>query len=109
MTRAEAKKGAHIPYRNNKLTMLMKDSLGGTAKTLMFVNISPSDYNFEETQTSLFYASRVKLITNDAQKNVESKEMGRLKAESAKMAASKDKLLAMLKAQGVDIDPAELD
>lgn len=39
--------------RNNKLTMLMQDSLGGNAKTLMFVNISPADYNCDETITSL--------------------------------------------------------
>lgn len=43
----------HIPYRNHKLTMLMSDSLGGTAKTLMFVNVSPTDYNIDETQSSL--------------------------------------------------------
>ncbi|CDJ38191.1 kinesin heavy chain-like protein, putative [Eimeria tenella] len=54
-----------IPYRNHKLTQLMSDSLGGTAKTLMFVNISPADYNVEETVTSLMYAARVKLITNE--------------------------------------------
>ena len=40
----------HIPYRNHKLTMLMSDSLGGTAKTLMFVNVSPADSNLDETQ-----------------------------------------------------------
>lgn len=40
----------HIPYRNHKLTMLMSDSLGGTAKTLMFVNVSPTDTNLDETQ-----------------------------------------------------------
>ncbi|XP_071845091.1 uncharacterized protein [Apostichopus japonicus] len=68
-----------IPYRNNKLTMLMQDSLGGNAKTLMFVNISPADYNAEETVVSLTYASRVKLITNDASKNADNKEIARLK------------------------------
>lgn len=57
-----------IPYRNNKLTQLMQDSLGGNAKTLMFVNFSPADYNADETATSLAYATRVKKITNNAAK-----------------------------------------
>ncbi|XP_072167094.1 uncharacterized protein [Diadema setosum] len=74
-----------IPYRNNKLTMLMQDSLGGNAKTLMFVNISPADYNAEETVISLTYASRVKLITNDASKNADNKEIARLKEIIAKL------------------------
>ncbi|XP_030832352.1 calmodulin-binding carboxy-terminal kinesin isoform X2 [Strongylocentrotus purpuratus] len=74
-----------IPYRNNKLTMLMQDSLGGNAKTLMFVNISPADYNAEETVISLTYASRVKLITNDASKNSDNKEIARLKDVIAKL------------------------
>ncbi len=43
----------HIPYRNHKLTMLMSDSLGGTAKTLMFVNVSPTNTNLDETQALL--------------------------------------------------------
>ncbi|XP_006814030.1 uncharacterized protein LOC100373912 [Saccoglossus kowalevskii] len=68
-----------IPYRNNKLTLLMQDSLGGNAKTLMFVNISPADYNADESVISLTYASRVKLITNEASKNADNKEIARLK------------------------------
>lgn len=52
----------HIPYRNHKLTMLMSDSLGGNAKTLMFVNVSPTDSNLDETQNSLQYATRVRTI-----------------------------------------------
>ncbi|EGZ09282.1 hypothetical protein PHYSODRAFT_525084 [Phytophthora sojae] len=78
-----------IPYRNNKLTQLMQDSLGGNAKTLMFVNISPADYNQEETVTSLTYASRVKLITNNANKNSESEQMNRLKAIIKQLRAGK--------------------
>lgn len=69
-----------IPYRNNKLTQLMQDSLGGNAKTLMFVNFSPADYNADETATSLSYAARVKKIVNNASKQAESEEVARLKA-----------------------------
>merc|ERR1740138_977663 len=54
-----------IPYRNHKLTQLMQDSLGGSAKTLMFVNISPSSSNTDETINSLKYASRARCIEND--------------------------------------------
>mmetsp|Transcript_30689 Transcript_30689/g.47874 ORF Transcript_30689/g.47874 Transcript_30689/m.47874 type:complete len:115 (+) Transcript_30689:2-346(+) len=54
-----------IPYRNHKLTMLMQDSLGGSAKTLMFVNISPCRSNAEETVNALRYASRARSIENE--------------------------------------------
>ena len=50
---ALASEQGHIPYRNHKLTMLMSDSLGGTAKTLMFVNVSPTNTNLDETQVLL--------------------------------------------------------
>ncbi|KAF8409844.1 hypothetical protein HHK36_002362 [Tetracentron sinense] len=71
--------GQHIPYRNHKLTMLMSDSLGGNAKTLMFVNVSPAESNLDETHNSLTYASRVRSIVNDPSKNVSSREVVRLK------------------------------
>lgn len=74
-----------IPYRNNKLTQVMQDSLGGNAKTLMFVNFSPADYNSDETVTSLNYASRVKKITNSAAKQAESEEVAKLKATIKKL------------------------
>merc|ERR1719253_2079172 len=54
-----------VPYRNHKLTQLMQDSLGGTAKTLMFVNISPASNNADETINALKYASRARSIDND--------------------------------------------
>lgn len=44
----------------------------------MFVNISPADYNCDETANSLVYATRVKSITNEAQKNSENKRVAEL-------------------------------
>uniref|UniRef100_A0A7S0WQ45 Kinesin motor domain-containing protein n=1 Tax=Chlamydomonas leiostraca TaxID=1034604 RepID=A0A7S0WQ45_9CHLO len=71
----------HIPYRNHKLTMLMSDSLGGNAKTLMFVNVSPTDGNLDETQNSLQYATRVRTIKNEARKDESNKDMLKLKKQ----------------------------
>lgn len=50
------KKTSFIPYRESKLTQLLADSLGGNTKTLMIANVSPSDFNFEETLSTLRYA-----------------------------------------------------
>jgi hypothetical protein len=62
----------HIPYRDNKLTYLMKDSLGGNSKTLLFVNISPADYNSQESMMSLMFGENAKHVQNDVHKNIES-------------------------------------
>eukprot|EP01062_Namystynia_karyoxenos_P005570 TRINITY_DN11935_c2_g1_i2.p1 TRINITY_DN11935_c2_g1~~TRINITY_DN11935_c2_g1_i2.p1 ORF type:complete len:639 (+),score=322.04 TRINITY_DN11935_c2_g1_i2:825-2741(+) len=77
--------GGFIPYRNNKLTLLMSDSLGGNAKTMMIAAVSPASYNIDESCNTLAYASNTKNITNDAQKHQESKEIARLKAIIVKL------------------------
>ncbi|KAK9748184.1 hypothetical protein RND81_02G041900 [Saponaria officinalis] len=56
----------HIPYRNSKLTQLLKDSLGGACNTVMIANISPSNFTFGETQNTLHWADRAKEIRNKA-------------------------------------------
>lgn len=94
---------SHIPYRNNKLTMLMSDSLGGNAKTLMFVNISPANYNGEETSQSLTYAARVKLITNEPSKNLETKEMTNLKSEVMMLTTERDRYRNALEKNGFNL------
>ncbi len=60
----------HIPYRNSKLTMLLKDSLGGNAKTMMIatVRLSPSFYS--QSLTALRYAARARHIKCNPTLNV---------------------------------------
>lgn len=52
----------HIPYRDSKLTRLLKFSLGGNCKTVMIVCISPSSQHYDETLNTLKYADRAKEI-----------------------------------------------
>ncbi|KAG5612774.1 hypothetical protein H5410_024055 [Solanum commersonii] len=60
------KEGAHIPYRDSKLTRLLQDSLGGNSKTVMIACVSPADTNAEETLNTLKYANRARNIQNKA-------------------------------------------
>merc|ERR1712048_449246 len=65
---ALTKNSKQIPYRNHRLTELMRDALGGTAKTLMFVNCSPAASNTDETINALKWAARAKKITKEVKK-----------------------------------------
>ena len=56
---AMARKSAHIPFRNSKLTAILKDCLGADSKTLMFLNINPSSSRLPETLRSLKFGSKV--------------------------------------------------
>lgn len=58
------RKSSHIPYRDAKITRLLKDSLGGSAKTVMMTCVSPSSSDFDESLNSLKYANRVRNIRN---------------------------------------------
>jgi kinesin family member 18/19 len=66
----DPRKTNHVPYRNSKLTRLLKFSLGGNCKTVMIVCVSPSSVHFDETQNTLRYANRAKNIQTKVTRNV---------------------------------------
>lgn len=66
----DPRKRNHVPYRNSKLTRLLKFSLGGNCRTVMIVCVSPSSVHFDETQNTLRYANRAKNIQTKVTKNV---------------------------------------
>lgn len=66
----DPRKHNHIPYRNSKLTRLLKFALGGNCKTVMIVCVSPSSQHFDETQNTLRYANRAKNIQTKVTRNV---------------------------------------
>lgn len=57
--RGPAATAVHVPFRNSRLTMLLRDSLGGDSKTLMFANVSPLQEHLGETLSTLRFASKV--------------------------------------------------
>ena len=59
----KSKKNQHVPYRDSKLTRLLRDSLSGTSVSAMLCAISPSADQFEETLNTLKYANRAKEMT----------------------------------------------
>ena len=61
----------HIPYRNSKLTRLLKFSLGGNCKTVMIVCVAPTSAHFDDTHNTLIYAERAtKIKTKVITRNV---------------------------------------
>ncbi|KAM8807300.1 stAR-related lipid transfer protein 9 [Eudromia elegans] len=60
---------AYIPYRDSILTWLLKDSLGGNSKTIMVATISPASSSYNETMSTLRYASNAKNIINKPRVN----------------------------------------
>ncbi|XP_059294596.1 kinesin-like protein KIN-14I isoform X1 [Lycium ferocissimum] len=86
---ALAQKNAHVPYRNSKLTQLLQDSLGGQAKTLMFVHISPESEAVGETISTLKFAERVSTVELGAARvNKDSTDVKELKEQIATLKAA---------------------
>jgi len=64
-------KATHVPYRNSKLTHLLKDALGGNSQTLFLACVSPAESNESETLSTLSYARQARNIQNKPVRNTD--------------------------------------
>lgn len=55
---------AHVPYRDAKITRLLRDSLGGNTHTLMVACVSPSHHSVAETLSVLQFATKARHVQN---------------------------------------------
>ncbi|CAN1856505.1 Kinesin-like protein KIN-14P [Linum perenne] len=82
---ALAQKSTHIPFRNSKLTQLLQSSLGGQAKTLMFVQLNPDSTSFSESLSTLKFAERVTGIELGAAKSNPGRDVKELMEQLASL------------------------
>ncbi|XP_062985474.1 kinesin-like protein KIF15 [Elgaria multicarinata webbii] len=92
-------KQRHICYRNSKLTFLLRDSLGGNAKTCIIANVHPGSRCFGETLSTLNFAQRAKLIKNKAVINEDTQ--GNVRQLQAEVKKLKDQLALLASGQPV--------
>jgi len=80
----EKGKERHVPFRDSKLTFLLRDSWGGNSKTCLVATVTPSATSISETISTLKFAQRAKLIKNTAIKN-ETYSVAALQMEIARL------------------------
>ncbi|KAM7280421.1 hypothetical protein ACFE04_007555 [Oxalis oulophora] len=86
---ALAQKSQHVPYRNSKLTQVLQSSLGGQAKTLMFVQLNPDAESYSETVSTLKFAERVSGVElGAARSNKEGRDVRGLMEQVASLKAT---------------------
>ncbi|XVF53918.1 hypothetical protein PTKIN_Ptkin05aG0138400 [Pterospermum kingtungense] len=85
---ALAQKSSHVPYRNSKLTQVLQSSLGGQAKTIMFVQLNPDGTSYPESLSTLKFAERVSGVELGAARS--SKEGKDVRELMEQMASLKD-------------------
>ncbi|XP_029445555.1 kinesin-like protein KIF15 isoform X2 [Rhinatrema bivittatum] len=88
-------KQRHICYRDSKLTFLLRDSLGGNAKTFIIANVHPGSKCFGETLSTLHFAQRAKLIKNKAVVNEDTQgNVSQLQAEVKRLKEQLSQLIS---------------
>ncbi|XP_051186264.1 kinesin-like protein KIN-5A [Lolium perenne] len=93
----------HIPYRDSKLTRLLRDSLGGKTKTCIIATIAPSVHCLDETLSTLDYAHRAKNIKNKPEVNQKMMKSALIKDLYIEMDRLKQELYAAREKNGIYI------
>lgn len=106
---ALVEKSKHIPYRESKLTRLLRDSLGGETKTCIVATLSPAESSFEETNSTLNYASRAKSIQNKPQLNQMLSKKTMLKELIEEITRLKSDLIATRLRNGIHLSQESYD
>ena len=99
------KTGGFIPYRDSKLTRILQDSLGGNSRTTMIACVSPAESNYEETLSTIQYASRARNIKNKPIVNRDANSMliESLRSQIAGLQAEVKEYQTLLRANNIDI------
>ncbi|XP_062822751.1 kinesin-like protein KIF3C isoform X2 [Anolis carolinensis] len=90
---AEGRCRTHVPYRDSKLTRLLQDSLGGSARTALLATLSPASLCLEESLSTLRFAGRAKRVRNRPRVNEDPKDalLREFRAEVARLKAQLQK------------------
>lgn len=85
----------HLPYRESKLTRLLRPALGGNAKTAVLCAVTPSNLHVEETISTLKFAERAKKISNNVSRNEITDYRAKYKATAVELAVLQEKYAAL--------------
>ncbi|KAL5177473.1 Kinesin-like protein KIN-14A [Glycine soja] len=98
-----------IPYENSLLTKLLADSLGGSSKTLMIVNVCPSISNLSETLSSVNFSARARNSTLSLGNQDTIKKWRDVANDARKELYEKEKEIHDLKQEGLELKQALKD
>lgn len=114
-------RNGHVPYKNSKLTHILKSSLGGNARTAIICTMSPARSQAEQSRNTLLFASHAKEVSTKAQVNViisdkalakyMQRELARLERElsSPRSSSAESKLSALLRQKDLKIEKVTIE
>lgn len=85
--------GVHVPYRDDKLTRVLQNSLGGNSYTTLVATIHPNEEWMDECLSTLQFANRCRVVTNLPRVTYTGDETVEAKDKRIKVLMEENKLL----------------